>query len=129
FLTHPNEKLAAHFDALFGDPGWRELTGAPDRLNVLGEFYAEQLRKSARYVWSFRMLDEGNRPIYDLFFGTKHLDGLKKMKRAMWSVDPVSGARFSDRYEEGLTLFEPQLDTTRLRRALIKEFGGRTVPY
>jgi three-Cys-motif partner protein len=129
FLTTPNESVAVHFDALFGDLAWRELTDVPDRLNALGEFYAEQLRKSALYVWSFRMLDEANRPIYDLFFGTKHLEGLKKMKRAMWSVDPVSGARFSDRHERGLTLFEPQLDTAPLRRGLAKEFGGQTVSY
>ena len=129
FLTTPNESVAVHFDTLFGDPTWRELTGVPDRLNALGEFYADQLRRSARYVWSFRMLDEGNRPIYDLFFATKHPDGLKKMKRAMWSVDPVAGARFSDRRETGLTLFEPQLDTTPLRRALVKEFSGQTVSY
>jgi three-Cys-motif partner protein len=129
FLSSPDEKVAAHFDGLFGDPGWRDLIAAGDRVAALGEFYAEQLRKSAPYVLSFRMLDAGNRPIYDLFFATKHLEGLKQMKRAMWSVDPANGVRFSDRKVPGLTLFEAVLDTAPLRRALLERFAGQCVDY
>lgn len=98
FLQHQNPKIAEH--GLFGDPGWRDLVDEPDRLDMLGNFYADQLGHHAEFVWSFRMEDEGNRPIYDLFFATKHIDGLKKMKRAMWSVDAGGGRRFSDQAQQ-----------------------------
>jgi three-Cys-motif partner protein len=129
FLAHPDPKIAAHYDTLFGDPGWRDLVDEPDRLNALGNFYADQLRKHAEFVWSFRMQDEGNRPIYDLFFATKHIDGLKKMKRAMWSVDAGGGRRFSDRHAGGVTLFDEQFDTTALRKAMMGTFSGQDVSY
>lgn len=129
FLEHPNRKIADHYDLLFGDPGWRDLVDQPDRLDALGTFYADQLRKHAEFVWSFRMQDEGNRPIYDLFFATKHIDGLKKMKRAMWSVDAGGGRRFSDRHAGEVTLFDEQLDTAPLRKAMTASFSGQVVPY
>ncbi len=65
FLNHPSEKIAAHYDGLFGDLGWRDLMHAENRIEALGDFYADQLFKHAEFVWSFRMLDEGNRPIYE----------------------------------------------------------------
>ena len=129
FLEHPSEKIAAHYDGLFGDSGWRDLLDTDNRIEALGNFYADQLRKRAEYVWSFRMLDQGNRPIYDLFFATGHIDGLKKMKRAMWSVDPGGGSRFSDRHAGGITLFDAQLDTTPLRKAMTETFAGQEVSY
>jgi hypothetical protein len=130
FLEHPNEEVLQHYDALFGDSTWRQLRDHPDRLNALGDLYRQQLLNAgARYVWSFRMLDNGNRPIYDLFFATKSIEGLKKMKRAMWSVDPVGGFRFSDRAAQvqNLVLFGPEADVALLRRTLVKHFAGRTV--
>jgi three-Cys-motif partner protein len=129
FLEHPNEAVLHHYDDLFGDSGWRQLREHPDRLNALGDFYKAQLLiRGAKFVWSFRMLDNGNRPIYDLFFGTKNIEGLKKMKRAMWGVDPVGGFRFSDRVasDQNLVLFGPEADITALKRMLLDQFGTRT---
>lgn len=129
FLRHPSQAVAARYDDLFGDPGWRHLLGQERRLDAIGDFYGQQLEHHARYVWSFRMLDRGNRAVYDLFFGSNHLDGLKKMKRAMWAVAPGGGYRFSDRRAEQPTLFDASSDTSRARRELIEAFAGRTVPY
>lgn len=129
FVDHPNPKIGERCEALFGDPGYRDLISIQDgRFDVLGNFYADQLRRHAEFVWSFRMLDAGNRPIYDLFFATNHLDGLRKMKRAMWSVDPGGGRRFSDRHAGGVTLFEEQLDTTVLRKAMLQRFACQALP-
>jgi three-Cys-motif partner protein len=128
FLTHPDPKIREHYDALFGDPDWRRIADVEnDRISALGDFYAEQLRLHAEFVWSFRMQDEGNRPIYDLFFAGKHIDGLKKMKRAMWFADPTGGRRFSDRGADDITLFEETLDTTPLRKAMLERFAGQIV--
>jgi hypothetical protein len=73
------------------------------------------------------MLDQRNLPIYDLFFATKSLEGLKKMKTSMWGVDPVGGVHFSDRAarNQNLVLFEPTADLTPLRRSLLDQFAGR----
>ncbi len=128
FLTHPNEKIAKQYDGLFGDAGWRELIGIQShRLDALGNYYGEKLNEHAEFVWSFRMLDEKNIPIYDLFFATNHLDGLRKMKRAMWSIHPEGGRRFSDRHAGDVSLFADSLDTTPLRAAMLTRFAGRTV--
>ncbi|MFA5786481.1 MAG: three-Cys-motif partner protein TcmP [Actinomycetota bacterium] len=128
FLEHPDSKIAARYDDLFGDAGWRDLTNQPKRINALSEFYGRQLlRHGAKFVCSFRMLDAGGRPIYDLWFATKHLEGLKKMKRAMWKVDPVSGTRFSDRIAQNETLFGPEPDTVGPANRLCAALAGRTV--
>lgn len=129
FLEHPDEKIAKHYDKLFGNRGWRDLVQADDRIQAIGSFYVEQLRNSAKYVWPFRMLNAKNRPIYDLFFASNHIDGLKKFKHAVWRVDPVGGARFSDRREDTITIFEPEPDMSQLQRELRENFDGQTVSY
>ena len=129
FLEHPEEKIAEHYDKLFGDPGWRQLVQAADRFVAIRAFYAEQLRRVVPYVWSFSMLNERNRPIYDLFFAGGHIDGLRKIKQAMWREDRSGGARFSDRADGTLTIFEPEPDTSQLQRVLVEQFAGRTVSY
>jgi three-Cys-motif partner protein len=129
FLTHRDPSINAHYDALFGDPAWRDAADAADRIEAVENMYAVQLGKHANCVWSFRMPTDRGRPVYDLFFGTKHIEGLKKMKKAMWKADPVAGVRFSDRRATEIRLFEETLDTTPLQEALSKQFAGRTVSY
>jgi three-Cys-motif partner protein len=131
FAEHPSDRVRKQMDELFGDVGYRVLLKNDDvkRLDVLGDFYAAQLRKHAEYVCSFRMINQQGRPIYDLFFATHHIAGLKKMKRAMWKVDPGGGRRFSDRRANILTLFEDEPDTTSLQVALVAQYKGRDVGY
>jgi hypothetical protein len=100
--------------------------GDDDRL-ASGRSLAQDPAGHAEFVWSFRMLDEKNIPIYDLFFATNHLDGLRKMKKAMWSVHPEGGRRFSDRHAGDVSLFADSVDTAPLRKAMLARFGGQTV--
>jgi three-Cys-motif partner protein len=127
FLGHPEEAIRDRWHELFGDEGWQDLLDAPNRLQAIGDFYAERLSEAVKYVWSFRMLNPNDRPIYDLFFGTNHLDGLRKMKAAMWSVDPSGGQHFSDRNQDDPTLFGGNVDTSSLRKGFVSEFAGQTV--
>ncbi len=73
---------------------------------------------------SFEILAGGSRG-YHLFFGTNNKErGLRRMKEAMWSIDPVAGERFRDSTELGQEpLFQPEPDLDPLRTALRERFG------
>lgn len=97
FLSFPN--FAQHFDSLFGLPEWRKVLNVEqpiDRFVALYNLYREQLKKVARYIRAFLMLNKFNTPDYLLFFATDHLAGLEAMKQAMWKADPSGEFEFSD---------------------------------
>lgn len=76
------------------------------------------------YVRAFDIRPDGNRG-YALFFGTRNLKGLEKMKDAMWSVDPAGGCLYSDTTDPNQTvLFEPRPDFTTLESMLRQHFAG-----
>jgi len=130
WLPHRDVTIAAHFDLLFGTNDWRTLLDEPARRRRAGilTLYRNQLmsRAGLKYVRTFEMLNNRNRPIYSLFFGTTHKEGLSKMKEAMWKADPGAGRVFSDRTASGQTvLFQPLPDFALLTRLLQKRFRGR----
>lgn len=119
-----------HLEAIFGTDEYLRAGdyGTPDeRREFLLELYKRQLRDVAGfpYVLRFDMYNPKGHNTYSMFYGTRSLSGLKLMKSAMWSVDPVSGKRFSDR-EVGVLPFEPIVDLAPLRAALLEGFRGRT---
>jgi hypothetical protein len=72
------------------------------------------------------MIDRGNRTEYFLYFGTNSLDGLSRMKQAMWKADPARGQMFSDRTVSGqMVLLEPEPDLTQLQVLLQQRFRDR----
>lgn len=99
------------------------------RRQFLIDLYARQLGTVAgfKYVQNFEMIDSRDRPLYHLFYGTRHLTGLDKMKQAMWKVDPSGGVRFSDRLAGRLVLFGNKPDPEPLIQALRDRFRGETV--
>ncbi len=133
FLEHPNAKIAAHYDELFGTPDWRltaQLHDSEKRRNGIVNLYREQLVNVAgfEHVRTFEMINDGNRTEYFLYFGTHNKHGLSRMKEAMWKADPVSGQSFSDRtVTDQVVLFEPRPDLMPLRLALQSKFRGRSV--
>src|SRR6476469_2919399 len=101
-----------------------ELSGH-DRKNSLHDLYRNQLISSAnaRYVRSFEMLNDRGASDYYLFFATRNLLGLKKMKEAMWRIDPDGGVRFYDATNfDQHVLFEPKPNTSLLRRMIEAQF-------
>lgn len=128
-----NEDQARHFDDLFGTPNWRgvlSLEGAALRREFIHDVYLNQLLTDAniRYVRSFEMRDKQNASLYYLFFGTNHKTGLKKMKEAMWNVDPSGSYHYSDHTDKNqLTLFEPSPDYHLLERLICEKFKGKRV--
>ena len=131
FLSHP--ELPENYDALFGCPHWRNaltLNDPSERKKFIHDLYKRQLQQSAgiEYVWSFEMINQGNRTDYFLFFGTKSIDGLKKMKEAMWKTDEGSGIQFSDATDINQTLlFQVEPNFSDLKARIVSQFKGKTV--
>lgn len=133
FIAHPDQ--ADNFDRLFGCGNWREAIGlaAPAaRRRFLHDLYLAQLQSddgaAASFVRSFEMRNDSDVTDYFLFYATNSLLGLRKMKEAMWKVDPDGEFRFSDATnQDQLVLFgrEPAHDI--LRRQLRERFGGHEV--
>jgi three-Cys-motif partner protein len=126
FLSHKDQP--ENFDALFGCSGWRGVDdrSGHTRKTFLHDLYRDQLRSAAgaRYVRSFEMLNDRGASDYFLFFATRNLLGLRKMKEAMWRIDPAGGVRFSDATNfDQHVLFEPKPDTNLLRRMIEAQFS------
>lgn len=130
FLTHPDQ--ADNFTALFDSDRWRGATALStprERHAYLVDLYRNQLlANGCRYVWDFEMIDSQNQPLYHLFFGTRGLRGLERMKDAMWKVDPGAGLRFSDRTDRNqLVVLGGEPNFEQLQAMLMAEFQSRTV--
>ncbi|MGE0441237.1 MAG: three-Cys-motif partner protein TcmP [Polyangiaceae bacterium] len=86
-----------HLDALFGCPDWRrglEIADADEKKAFFFSLYRNQLKQSgAEQVLHFELY-RGNRLIYAIFFGTKHLLGCDRMKQAIWKVAPSGDYAF-----------------------------------
>jgi len=127
------EQMPQHFDGLFGCPAWaqaRQLSAPGQRKSFLRDLYRKQLEgdAGATFVRSFEMLNRDNRTDYFLFFGTKSIDGLKKMKEAMWKVDEGGTFQFSDATDPNQSiLFEAGPDAADLRKRVLEVFQGREV--
>lgn len=125
FLSAP--QFAAHFDAKFGTPEWREATKISDaleRLRAIHDLYFKQLGRVAKYVQAFLMVNKSNSPDYLLFFATNSLKGMEAMLQAMWKADPTGEFQFSDFIEarKQLPLFPAAPDYDLLREILTYEF-------
>jgi three-Cys-motif partner protein len=125
--------LDTNMDDLCGCSDWRALgpLSPSERKKALCGLYMRQLRHAAQmqYIREFEMVDEGNRTEYFLVFATSHIEGLKAMKAAMWSVDPTGAYRFSDATDPSqLTLFTPQPDYGVLKSLIVRHFQGQDAP-
>jgi three-Cys-motif partner protein len=120
-----------HFEALFGTDEFKNAppAGDPMRGQFFHDLYENQLKEVCgfEYVRSFEMVNSQGRTGNYLFFCTRNLVGLDRMKAAMWSVAPSGDYRFSDIMAGQPILFDVDPDTTLLRDALQAEFAGRDV--
>lgn len=95
FKTTP--EFEAHLDALFGCPEWRggiDIGDLEEKKDFFFTLYRNQLKRAgAVYVLHFELY-RGNRLIYAIFFGTKHLLGCDRMKQAIWKVAPFGDFAF-----------------------------------
>jgi three-Cys-motif partner protein len=128
FIGNPDQER--NFDSFFGTGKWRQAIGMIDpraRNRFLHDLYLSQLRDQAgaKYVRSFEMRNDRDVTDYFLFYGTKSLVGLRKMKEAMWRVDESGEFRFSDATDlNQLVLFLKSPDFDQLTRAILARFRG-----
>lgn len=123
FKEHPN--FEPHLDALYGCQEWRDgidIEDSDERKAFLFNLYKQQLKNAgAKYVVHFELY-EGNRLVYAIFFGTKHLVGCDRMKQAIWKVAPFGDFAFRGTRSEQLTLSLEFSDFTPLIIALQRKF-------
>lgn len=116
---------------LFGTDKFKQaegMTGAR-RKAFLHDLYQSQLTNVCGFpfVKSFEMVNETGHTGYFLFYGTRNLTGLEKMKDVMWNVDPGGGAKFSDILAGQDVLFQAEADTRPLQRDMAQHFRGKLV--
>lgn len=112
---------------LYGGREWEEARQHPDiasRKRILHDLFRDQMRRSCEWVRSFEIVPESGVNSYSLFFGTNNRQGLRKMKAAMWKIDPVGGQRFRDStVVDHPVLFEPRPNFGPLLTMLKNRFG------
>jgi len=126
FVTRAGQERA--MTSLFGTDRWQEAAklNGDKRRTFLHDLFREQLRSNgSKFVRSFEIQSDASHG-YDLFFGTNNDLGLRRMKEAMWSLDPITGQHFADSTTTGqLVLFQDAVDVHPLRTALRDQVGTR----
>jgi three-Cys-motif partner protein len=128
------EKERAEGDRAFGSTDWRQVFNLPgtQKKAFLVNAYRQALSRAGfQFVTSFELLDEGSHPLH-LVHATSHIEGLKKMKNAMWRVDKIQGRQFRDPANADQLALDVQLDPdyAPLRSELLTrldEYGTQTV--
>jgi hypothetical protein len=73
------------------------------------------------------MYDDRGKRVYDLFYCTRELLGMDRMKRAMWKIAPSGDFCFRDRFAGQEVIFGDTVDTSPLRADLLRHFAGEAI--
>lgn len=123
------DKVANSLESLFGLSDWEEQRLQLKKIDDLLEIYQDQLKKKTgvQFTRQFEMVTLNNNSGYHLIYATKNELGLRKIKEAMWKVDPELGKRFSDREATQTKLFESTPNYGVLRKQIYERFKGKEV--
>jgi len=120
-----NPELEPHLDELFGCSDWRDgrtIEDGNERKQFYYNLYDRQLREAgAEFVINFELY-EGNRLVYSIFFGTKHILGCDRMKQSIWKVAPFGDFSFRSVRTYQLTLGLEEPDFEPLKDSIINKF-------
>jgi len=120
-----NPEFEKHLDELFGCNEWKdgiEIDDSMERRQFYYALYEKKLREAgAKHVIHFELY-EGNRLIYSIFFGTKHVLGCDRMKQAIWKVAPFGDFAFIGVRTTQLTLGIENPNFEPLKESIINEF-------
>lgn len=115
-------------DNLFGDSSWKAARAEKGKSaeRILHALFLERVRRAAGFAVPFEVdaADGRGWAGYTLYFGTRSVVGLEKMKQAMWRVDPVAGSGFAYAADpDQLTMFSSAPDFGALEATLKHRFG------
>ena len=124
-------EFAATMDSLFPGERWQPAFEGSvrfePRMRMLLDRFMEQMRTRVPYVRAFEITPahEAGGNTYHLVFGTANAEqGLRKMKDAMWRVDPTGGERFRDTTLATRCCSRRSRRLTSLEQMLRERFGG-----
>jgi three-Cys-motif partner protein len=123
------DQQGQQIEELFGIPQaevMKDYVEGTNRVEYLRDVYVRELSRRAKfpYMQSFAMINHTGNVSYYLVHGTKDRLGVKKMKEAMWHVDPVGDYTFSDRLAGQDVLFSDP-DYRPLDKELLTHYAGR----
>jgi three-Cys-motif partner protein len=123
-----NPEFEPHLNELFGCTEWKtgiEIEDSIERKQFYYNLYERKIRESgATFVVHFDLF-EGNRLIYSIFFGTKHILGSDRMKQAIWKVTPFGDFAFRGVHANQLTLGLEEPDLDPLKELILNQFIGK----
>lgn len=130
FIGKP--ELSGTYDKFFGCGDWRDaisLNGSA-REEKLVEIYTKQLKKSAKYVFPFRMqYPDRDRTYYYLFHVTNHIKGCSIMKSAFAAVN-YGRVEYLGYRENEMTIFDIQaVKEGDIAEYLKKRYAGKTKTF
>lgn len=132
FKEHPY--FEAHLTKLFGSSDWKECLesgSSKEKDECLVVRFEDTLDEMCSYHWRFSVVDERNKRVYFLYFGTNSILGLEKMKDAMYKVEPSGTFTFRTRTRGQMALFDIDTDENfiaGLRQQMLAELAGQQVP-
>lgn len=123
--------IRAPLDNLFGDSSWIAARAAKGKSaeRILHDLFLELVRQAAGFAVPFEVDAAPGRGWagYTLYFATRSVLGLEKMKQAMWRVDPATGAGFAySANPDQLMMFSTSPDLTQLEADLRARFGAKS---
>ncbi|WP_165423485.1 three-Cys-motif partner protein TcmP [Ktedonosporobacter rubrisoli] len=133
FLKAGYSTKEQQYTELFGTSAWKDIVtetmSSAQRKQLIHDLYRNQLLNlaQAHYVRSFGMRNKRNATDYFLFFATKHLRGMQRMKEAMCKVDPTGAYEFSDCTNPNQPYLFSLPNYAELERLLACQFKGRSV--
>ncbi len=104
-------------DTVFGDDRWRAVADHPteNKKRFLVDEYRRRLAECGfDFQLTFELTDEGGHSLF-LVYGTSSIQGVRKMKDAMWSVDTAAGSKFRDPRDPNQMSFGLSDDSPDLR--------------
>ncbi len=130
--TDDNPKLEETYDQFFGCGEWRDarnLSG-DEREKKLVDIYKRQLKKSAKFVFPYKLsFPDRDRTYYYLFHATNNIGGCSIMKSvfASWNYGRVE---YLGRKGDELTLFDlKEFKIGDIKSTLISKYAGKQMSF
>lgn len=131
FKEHPSQEVVDRIKGMIGTDNLNDISEAHDPIDELCIVYEQKLKNIGAYTLKFMMRDEMNIRDNAFFFCGRNPTGFKKIKEAMWKVDPINGNAFSAHLEISRDQAQNDLfgianpETHSLSKLIYEEFSGK----